>query len=108
MTEALTPIVTDFETALNLSIEKWTEIEDELSNLYGKWDSFCGFCYYAVYLRDKAGPEGDLDKCTYCDKRISDLCDEINVFEGKYKLFHTVNKTLKVLNEIKTELKKDA
>ena len=108
MTEKPFPIVTDFETALNLSIEKWEGIKADLNNVYGKWDTFCGFCHYAVYLRDKAGPKGDHDKCTYCDKRIKKICKNLLYFKGKYTLYKKINKILKALNEMKKELKTDA
>lgn len=107
MTEKPTPIVTDFETALNRSIKKWERIKDDLRLVFGQWDYFCGFCFYAVYLRDKAGG-GDPDKCTYCDKRIVKICDEIIEFKGKYLLYDKIDKIMKVFGELKEELKTDA
>lgn len=106
MTEKPSPIVTDFETALNLSIKKWEEIKADLNMIFGKYDNFCGFCHYAIYLRDKAEPEGDHEKCTYCDKRIIKLCEDMIEFKGKYTLYHRIDKTLKGLNEMKTEHEK--
>lgn len=87
----------EFEDARKLSLEKWIDIEQDLTRLENKLESNCGFCLRA---RELTGSEGG---CRGCPSHIDTFCTDIIKEQGKhlYGLRSSIRKTLEFVREVK-------